>query len=113
MTLLIPIRTSQAMIRSRPCFGKPALHFIAGSPVFILFSSMRHFILLLSGLTESLPGGRVLFEWLDLRLDAGEQVAIRGESGSASRRCSILSRGWASRTAARSGRQLPFRFPGR
>ena len=35
----------------------------------------------LAGLGKSVPGGRVLFEGLDLSVAAGEQLAIRGESG--------------------------------
>ena len=38
-------------------------------------------ILALQSLTKSVPGGRVLFEGLDLRLAPGEFVAIMGESG--------------------------------
>src|SRR5687767_8625007 len=38
-------------------------------------------LLMLTALTKSVPGGRVLFEGLDLRLDRGEFVAIKGESG--------------------------------
>jgi putative ABC transport system ATP-binding protein len=38
-------------------------------------------ILQITDLTKSVPGGRVLFEGLDLRLAAGEFVAIMGESG--------------------------------
>ncbi|HEV2746043.1 MAG TPA: ABC transporter ATP-binding protein [Allosphingosinicella sp.] len=38
-------------------------------------------VLRLSGLTKTLPGGRRLFERLELEAAAGEQVAIRGESG--------------------------------
>ena len=35
----------------------------------------------LNGLTKSVPGGRMLFEGLDLAIGRGEHVAIRGESG--------------------------------
>jgi putative ABC transport system ATP-binding protein len=35
----------------------------------------------LSALAKSVPGGRVLFEGLDLEIAPGEHVAIRGESG--------------------------------
>jgi putative ABC transport system ATP-binding protein len=35
----------------------------------------------LAAVTKSVPGGRVLFEGLDLELRPGEHVAIRGESG--------------------------------
>lgn len=38
-------------------------------------------VLSLSGLKKSVPGGRVLFEDLNLRLQAGDFVAITGESG--------------------------------
>jgi len=38
-------------------------------------------LLSLTALTKSVPGGRVLFEGLDLRLDRGEFVAVKGESG--------------------------------
>lgn len=38
-------------------------------------------ILMISGLTKSIPGGRTLFHDLDLQLGAGEQLAIQGESG--------------------------------
>jgi putative ABC transport system ATP-binding protein len=38
-------------------------------------------LLSLTGLKKTVPGGRVLFEGLDLRLDRGEFVAIKGESG--------------------------------
>lgn len=38
-------------------------------------------ILQITDLTKSVPGGRVLFEGLDLRLAAGEFVAIMGELG--------------------------------
>jgi putative ABC transport system ATP-binding protein len=38
-------------------------------------------ILRLAGLSKSLPGGRRLFEGLELVLRAGEHAAIRGESG--------------------------------
>jgi len=38
-------------------------------------------ILSLRSLTKSVPGGRVLFEGLDLELAAGEFVAVMGESG--------------------------------
>lgn len=38
-------------------------------------------ILALQSLAKSVPGGRVLFEGLDLRLSPGEFVAIMGESG--------------------------------
>ena len=38
-------------------------------------------LLSLKGLKKSVPGGRVLFEGLDLRLDRGEFVAVKGESG--------------------------------
>jgi putative ABC transport system ATP-binding protein len=38
-------------------------------------------LLSLTGLKKSVPGGRVLFEGLDLRLDRGEFVAVKGESG--------------------------------
>lgn len=38
-------------------------------------------ILALQSLTKSVPGGRVLFEGLDLRLAPGEFVTIMGESG--------------------------------
>jgi putative ABC transport system ATP-binding protein len=42
---------------------------------------MRDHALRLTGIAKSLPGGRVLFRDLHLSLAAGEQVAIRGESG--------------------------------
>jgi putative ABC transport system ATP-binding protein len=32
-------------------------------------------------LAKSVPGGRLLFEGLDLTIEGGEQVAVRGESG--------------------------------
>ena len=38
-------------------------------------------LLALTALKKSVPGGRVLFEGLDLRVDRGEFVAIKGESG--------------------------------
>jgi len=38
-------------------------------------------ILSLRGLKKSVPGGRVLFEGLDLELAAGDFVAVMGESG--------------------------------
>ena len=38
-------------------------------------------VLQISNLTKSVPGGRVLFKGLNLRLAAGEFVAIMGESG--------------------------------
>src|SRR5689334_12550884 len=38
-------------------------------------------LLTLTALKKSVPGGRVLFEGLDLRLDRGEFVAVKGESG--------------------------------
>jgi putative ABC transport system ATP-binding protein len=38
-------------------------------------------LLALSGLKKTVPGGRVLFEGLDLRVDRGEFVAVKGESG--------------------------------
>ena len=38
-------------------------------------------VLALSGLAKSVPGGRVLFEGLDLALRPGELVAVMGESG--------------------------------
>ena len=38
-------------------------------------------LLSLTALKKSVPGGRVLFEGLDLRIDRGEFVAIKGESG--------------------------------
>jgi putative ABC transport system ATP-binding protein len=38
-------------------------------------------LLALSSLKKTVPGGRVLFEGLDLRVDRGEFVAIKGESG--------------------------------
>jgi putative ABC transport system ATP-binding protein len=38
-------------------------------------------LLSLTGLKKTVPGGRVLFEGLDLRLDRGEFVAVKGESG--------------------------------
>jgi putative ABC transport system ATP-binding protein len=38
-------------------------------------------ILRVSQLSKALPTGRILFAGLDLELSAGEQVAIRGESG--------------------------------
>lgn len=34
-----------------------------------------------SGLTKAVPGGRVLFRGLNLTLERGEHVALRGESG--------------------------------
>ncbi|RJF93667.1 ABC transporter ATP-binding protein [Sphingomonas cavernae] len=42
---------------------------------------MRDQVLRLTALSKSLPGGRRLFDGLDLALGAGEHVAIRGESG--------------------------------
>lgn len=42
---------------------------------------MHESTLRLTAVTKALPGGRRLFQGLDLRLAAGEQVAIRGESG--------------------------------
>lgn len=44
-------------------------------------SSDAHAILSVSDLGKSAPGGRVLFEGLNLRVGAGEFVAITGESG--------------------------------
>jgi len=44
-------------------------------------SSVVPTILSLTDLGKSVPGGRVLFEGLNLRVDAGEFVAITGESG--------------------------------
>ena len=38
-------------------------------------------LLALTALKKSVPGGRVLFEGLDLKVDRGEFVAIKGESG--------------------------------
>jgi putative ABC transport system ATP-binding protein len=38
-------------------------------------------LLSLTALKKSVPGGRVLFEGLDLNMDRGEFVAIKGESG--------------------------------
>ena len=38
-------------------------------------------LLSLTALKKSVPGGRVLFERLDLRVDRGELVAVKGESG--------------------------------
>ncbi len=38
-------------------------------------------LLSLTALKKSVPGGRVLFEGLDLSMDRGEFVAIKGESG--------------------------------
>ena len=38
-------------------------------------------LLSLTALKKSVPGGRVLFEGLDLRMDRGEFVAVKGESG--------------------------------
>jgi putative ABC transport system ATP-binding protein len=38
-------------------------------------------LLSLTALKKSVPGGRVLFEALDLELDRGEFVAVKGESG--------------------------------
>ena len=38
-------------------------------------------VLKIASLTKSVPGGRVLFEGLNLELQAGEFVAIMGESG--------------------------------
>jgi putative ABC transport system ATP-binding protein len=38
-------------------------------------------LLSLTALKKSVPGGRVLFEGLDLQVDRGEFVAIKGESG--------------------------------
>jgi putative ABC transport system ATP-binding protein len=38
-------------------------------------------LLSLTALKKSVPGGRVLFEGLDLELDRGEFVAVKGESG--------------------------------
>ena len=35
----------------------------------------------LSGLVKTLPGGRRLFDGVDLNVAAGEHIAIRGESG--------------------------------
>ena len=42
---------------------------------------MRNEVLQLTALSKSLPGGRRLFDGLNLALGAGEHVAIRGESG--------------------------------
>lgn len=42
---------------------------------------MQDAALQLTGLTRTLPGGRRLFEGLDLRLARGEHVAVQGESG--------------------------------
>jgi putative ABC transport system ATP-binding protein len=44
-------------------------------------SSSGPVLLALRGLRKSVPGGRVLFEGLDLTLRPGEFVAIKGESG--------------------------------
>ena len=44
-------------------------------------SSPIHTILSLTGLAKTVPGGRLLFEDLDLRVGPGEFVAITGESG--------------------------------
>jgi putative ABC transport system ATP-binding protein len=44
-------------------------------------SSLAPAILSLTDLGKSVPGGRVLFEGLNLRVEAGEFVAITGESG--------------------------------
>lgn len=38
-------------------------------------------VLSLSAVTKSVPGGRVLFDGLDLQLGPGEHLAVRGESG--------------------------------
>lgn len=38
-------------------------------------------LLSVSGLTKSVPGGRVLFDGVALDVEAGEIVAIMGESG--------------------------------
>jgi len=38
-------------------------------------------LLSLTALKKTVPGGRVLFEGLDLRVDRGEFVAVKGESG--------------------------------
>ena len=38
-------------------------------------------LLALTALKKTVPGGRVLFERLDLRVDRGEFVAVKGESG--------------------------------
>jgi putative ABC transport system ATP-binding protein len=38
-------------------------------------------VLILADVGKSVPGGRVLFDGLELSLGAGEQLAIRGESG--------------------------------
>ena len=38
-------------------------------------------LLSLTALKKSVPGGRVLFEGLDLEVDRGEFVAVKGESG--------------------------------
>jgi putative ABC transport system ATP-binding protein len=38
-------------------------------------------VLKIVGLAKTVPGGRILFHDLDLELGAGEQLAIRGESG--------------------------------
>jgi putative ABC transport system ATP-binding protein len=38
-------------------------------------------LLTLTALKKSVPGGRVLFEGLDLRVDRGEFIAVKGESG--------------------------------
>jgi len=38
-------------------------------------------LLSLTALKKSVPGGRVLFDGLDLRVDKGEFVAVKGESG--------------------------------
>src|SRR4028118_705392 len=42
---------------------------------------MRDLALRLTSLAKALPGGRRLFDGLALTLEAGEHVAIRGESG--------------------------------
>ncbi len=44
-------------------------------------SVMGHEVLRLTALSKSLPGGRSLFDRLDLVMNAGEHVSIKGESG--------------------------------
>ena len=68
-----------------PCFIATAQGAIQGL--------MREPVLRLTSLAKVLPGGRRLFDGLTLTLEAGEHVAIRGESAPESRPCSISWRG--------------------